>query len=152
MSDPKVPGGRTDRAAANMTGRQIALETDERSVTQILQNLFANVEEIIRLEMRLARTEIGEETNKALRAFAVLGAGLILVVYGLGFLLLSAVYALADVLPDWLGPLLVGVIVAVIAAALVAIGRNRLKTVSPVPRKAIASVKEDAKWVKDQTK
>jgi uncharacterized membrane protein YqjE len=151
MNDPKVPGGRADRAFSP-TGRQVVLETEERSVTQILQDIFTNVQEIIRSEMRLAKTEIGEETNKALRAFAVFGAGLILGMYAVGFLLLSAVYALAAVLPDWLGPLLVGLFVAVIAAALIVIGRNRIKTVSPIPQKTIASVKEDAQWVKDQTK
>lgn len=151
MNDPKVPEGRMDRGVTP-AGRQVVLETEERSVTQILQDIFTNVQEIIRSEVRLARTEIGEQTNKALRAFAVLGAGLILGMYALGFLLLSAVYALAAVLPDWLGPLLVGLIVAVIATALIVIGRNRIKTVSPVPQKTIASVKEDAQWVKDQTR
>jgi len=151
MNDPKVPGGRTDRAVTP-TGRQVSLETEERSVTQILQDIFTNVQEIIRSEMRLAKTEIGEETSKALRAVAVLGAGLILGMYAVGFLLLSAAYALAAVLPDWLGPLIVGLIVGVIATALIVIGRSRIKTVSPVPQKTIASVKEDAQWVKDQTK
>lgn len=151
MNDPKVPGGRTERPVSP-TGRQMVLETDERSITQILQDMFANVQEIIRSEMRLAKTEISEEIHKALRAFAVLGAGIILGLYALGFLLLSAVYALAAVLPNWLGPLLVGLIVAVIAAGLVVIGRNKFQTVSPVPQKTIASVKEDAQWVKDQTK
>jgi uncharacterized membrane protein YqjE len=151
MNDPKVPGGRTDRGGTS-TGRQASLETEERSVTQILQDIFTNVQEIIRSEMRLARTEIGEETSKALRAVAVLGAGLILGMYAVGFLLLSIAYALAAVLPDWLGPLIVGLIVGVIATALIVIGRGRIKTVSPVPQKTIASVKEDAQWVKDQTK
>ncbi|RPJ50264.1 MAG: phage holin family protein [Acidobacteria bacterium] len=151
MNDPKVPGGRTDRGITP-TGRQVVLETEDRPVTQILQDIFNNVQEIIRSEMRLARTEIGEETNKAVRAFAILGSGLILAMYAVGFLLLSAVYALAAVLPDWLGPLLVGLVVAVIATALIVIGRNRVKTISPVPQKTIASVKEDAQWVKDQTK
>ncbi|MFB3904024.1 MAG: phage holin family protein [Acidobacteriota bacterium] len=151
MSDPKVPGGRTDRGVTP-TGREVVLETEERSVTQILQDIFTNVQEIIRSEMRLARTEIGEETRKALRAIAVLGAGLILGIYAVGFLLLSAVYGLAAVLPDWLGPLLVGLIVAVIATTFIVIGRKRIRDVSPVPQKTIASVKEDARWVKDQTK
>lgn len=151
MNDPKVPGGRTDRGVTP-TGRQVVLETEERSITQILQDIFTNVQEIIRSEMRLARTEIGEETTKALRAVAVLGAGLILGIYALGFLLLSAAYALATVLPDWVGPLLVGLVVAVIATALIVIGRNRIKDVSPIPQKTVASVKEDAQWVKDQTK
>ncbi len=151
MDDPKVPGGRTERGPSP-TGRQYVLETEEHSVTQILQDILTNVQEIIRSEMRLARTEIREETNKGVRALAVLGVGVILALYGVGFLLLSAVYALAAVLPDWLGPLLVGLMVAVIATALIVIGRNRIQNVSPVPQKTIASVKENAQWVKDQTK
>ncbi|RPI28265.1 MAG: phage holin family protein [Acidobacteria bacterium] len=154
MNDPKrPPGDRTDRVVTpTPTGRQAVLETEERSVTQLLQNILTNIQEIVRSEVRLAKTEIGEETSKAIRAITLLGAGIFLGIYALGFLLLSAVYALSAVLPDWLGPLLVGLIVAVAGAVLFFAGRNRLKSVSPVPQKTITSVKEDAQWVKDQTK
>jgi uncharacterized membrane protein YqjE len=156
MRDPKGPGGRVDRGISQ-SGRQAVeekpeLSTEDRSVKQILQDILTNMQEIVRNEVRLARTEISEEMSKALRAFAFLGSGLFLGIYALGFLLLSAVYALAAVLPDWLAPLLVGLLVAVVAAVLIMVGRNRLAAVRAKPEKTIQSVKEDVQWVKDQTK
>jgi uncharacterized membrane protein YqjE len=156
MRDPKGPGGRVDRSISQ-SGRQAVEETpqastEDRPIKQILQDILTNMQEIIRNEVRLARTEIGEEMSKALRALAILGGGMFLAVYALGFLLLSAVYALAAVLPDWLAPLLVGLLVAVGAAILIMVGRNRLAEVNAKPEKTIQSVKEDVQWVKDQTK
>ena len=151
MKDPRGPLGGLQQPA-RQEGPQRALETEDRSVTQILQSILANIQEIIRSEVRLAKTEISEETAKALRAIAVLGAGLLFGMYALGFLLLSAVYGLAAVLPNWLAPLLVGTVVAIVAAALVVVGRNRLRLVNAKPQKTIDSVKEDVQWVKDRTK
>jgi len=139
-------------ATPTPSGRQPVLQTDDRSVTQIFQDILTNIQEIIRSEVRLARTEIREESTKAIRAAAMLAAALFLGLYALGFLLLSAVYALASILPDWLGPFLVGLVVAMAGAVLYFLGRNRMKKVNPMPQKTIASVKEDAQWVKDQTK
>jgi hypothetical protein len=35
---------------------------------------------------------------------------------------------------------------------LYAIGRNRMKEVDPVPRQTVETLREDAQWVRDQTR
>jgi uncharacterized membrane protein YqjE len=148
MRDAEGPGGPRDYSGAD---RPTAAETGGRPFSELLQDIVANLQEIVRSEIRLAKTELSEETQKTIRAAAFLVAGGLLGLYALGFLLLSAVYALAIVLPDWLAPLLVALLVAVVAGALLMIGRNRLKSVSPLP-KTVSSVKEDIQWAKNQTK
>jgi hypothetical protein len=86
------------------------------------------------------------------KAAGMLVAGAVLGIYALGILLLFAVYALAGPLPDWLAALIVGVVVAIIAAVLVKVGLDRVKSVNPAPDKTIDSVKEDIQWVKQQTR
>jgi uncharacterized membrane protein YqjE len=122
------------------------------SIADLLQEIVGNVQHIIRSEVRLAKTEIKEEATAAGRAAGMLAAGAVLAVYAVGILLLCAVYALRGPLPDWAAALVVGLVVAALAGALIMVGINRIKQVSPKPEQTLDSVKEDVQWVKQQTR
>src|SRR2546423_8164860 len=102
----------------------MAVQT-ERSFGELFQDIVANVQEIIRSEFRLAKTEVREEVAKAGKSVSMLGAGVFIGLYALGFLLLTAVYALETVVPAWLAALIVGVTIAIIPATLGIMGRAR---------------------------
>jgi uncharacterized membrane protein YqjE len=121
-----------------------------RSMAELLQNIIADVQEIVRSEFRLAKAEVQEETAKVARSGIPLLAGLLLGLYALGFILLAAVHALSTVVDAWLAALIVGFGVAVTSAILISIGRNRLKGVKVVPEKTIGTVKENVQWAKHQ--
>ena len=53
------------------------MQTTEPSFANLIEGAFANVQEIIRSEVRLAKTEAREEAVKAGRAGAVLGGGIV---------------------------------------------------------------------------
>ena len=120
-----------------------------RSVTEVLQDIVANIQEIVRSEFKLARTEIGEQATRAVSSSAPLGSGIVLALYALGFILLAIVYALEMVVAAWLAALIVGAAVAVVAAVLVGVGRKRLEQVK-MPQRTMASVKENVQWAKNQ--
>jgi uncharacterized membrane protein YqjE len=122
---------------------------NNRSVTEVLQDIVANVQEIVRSEFKLARTEIGEQATRAAKSSAPLGSGVVLGLYALGFILLAIVYALEMVVAAWLAALIVGAAVAVVAAILVSVGRKRLEQVK-MPERTMASVKENVQWAKNQ--
>jgi uncharacterized membrane protein YqjE len=130
----------------------MATNQGDRSFTELLENIVDNIQGIIRSEVRLAKAEIREETSKASRAGAVLAAGAVLGLYGLGFLLLTGVYALEQVMAPWLSALIVGVVVALISAILLMSGRKLLKAVHPTPERTVQTVKENLEWAKDQTR
>jgi len=121
-----------------------------RSMAEVLQDIVANIQEIVRSEFRLAKVEIQEETRKISRSSMPLGIGILLAFYALGFLLLAAVHGLALVVGAWLAALIVGVAVLIISLALVSIGRKRFKQVKVVPEKTIGTVKENVQWAKHQ--
>ena len=81
-----------------------------------------------------------------------MAAGAVLGLYGLGFLLLAAVYGLSLVIAPWLAALLVVVVLGIFVAILVSSGRNRLRQVDPVPEKTVQSIKENVQWTKEQIK
>lgn len=124
---------------------------DERSVSDVLQDIFGNVQEIVRSEVRLARAEIKTEAEKTATAAKSLVAGAVLGFYAGGLLLIAAVYGLSTVLAPWLAALLVSGFVAVVAFTLISVGRERMRLMNK-PVKTIKTMKEDVQWLRDQTR
>jgi uncharacterized membrane protein YqjE len=123
-----------------------------RPVSEVLKDIISNVQEIIRAEVRLAKTEIKEETGKAWTGARMLLIAGIVGLYGAGFVLLGIVYALSGLMPPWLAALGMGLVLSIVAYVLLNKGRSELKHVSPKPEKAIQNVKENVEWMKDQVK
>jgi len=123
-----------------------------RTVPEVLQDIVGNIQEIIRSEFRLGTAEIKEEAAEAAKPVATVGAGIIFGVYALGFLFLAIVYALSTVVAPWMAALIVTGITALMAAVLVASGRGQLKRVKVVPKRTIATVKENVQWATNQMK
>jgi uncharacterized membrane protein YqjE len=124
----------------------------QRSVPEVLQDIIGNIEQIIRSEFRLAKTELSEEACKAARPARTLGVGLLIGFYGLGLLLLAIVYGLAIIMSIWLAALIVGAVLAVIASIFISSGATKLKQLNATPDKAIRSMEENVQWAKNQIK
>jgi uncharacterized membrane protein YqjE len=124
----------------------------QRSVPEVLQDIVGNLQEIIRSEFRLAKTEVKEEASRAAKPVATFGMGLVFGFYGIGFLLLSSVYGLSTVMAGWLAALLVGTILAIVAIALMSSSGKKLKRVNPTPDKTIRSLEENVQWAKHPIK
>jgi uncharacterized membrane protein YqjE len=123
-----------------------------RSVPEVLQDIVANLQEIIRSEFRLAKTELKEEAAKAAKPAATFGVGLVFGFYGVGLLLLASVYGLSAVMAGWLAALIVGTVLATVAIALIASTGKKLKRVNPAPDKTIRSLEENVQWAKHPIK
>src|SRR5215813_11675630 len=100
---------------------------DGRSIKQILQDIVNHVTDIFRSEVQLARTEVRQDLMHYGKASTLIGIAGVLLLYAVGFLLLSAVYLLQAVLDPWLAAIVVGIAVGVVAAVLYLIGRKKLK-------------------------
>lgn len=124
----------------------------DRSVPGLLHDIVGNVQDILRSEFHLARTEIKEEAVEALKPAATLGAGLVLAAYAVGLLLLALVYALSQVMTPWGAALLVGVAVGVAAILFIARGKHGLSRVNAKSETTIASLKENVRWATKQSR
>jgi|HigsolmetaAR201D_1030396.scaffolds.fasta_scaffold26972_2 Protein of unknown function (DUF1469). len=125
--------------------------TDERSITAILKDVVANIQEIIRYEVRLAKTELREEGSRASKAAALMTGGAVFALFALEFVFFCVVFALALVLPLWLSSLLVGVALFLAAAILLSSGRERWRRIHP-GEQTIDSVKENLEWARQQNR
>ena len=127
------------------------MATADRPISAVSHDIASNVQDIVRSELRLARTEVTEELGKVRSAGILLAAGALLVIFSAVFLLLAIVYALSLVMAAWAAALLVGVAVAAIATLCCGIGIKRIKALRAAPR-TTASLKENVEWAKQLTK
>jgi hypothetical protein len=124
----------------------------QRTVPELLGNIVDNIQQIIRSEFRLAKAELQEKASRASKPATTLGAGILLGLYGLGFLLLAAVYALSTVMAVGLAALTVGGVLALVSVALVTSSAKKLKALNPAPERTIQTLEENVQWAKDQIK
>src|SRR4051812_7919508 len=126
-------------------------EPSNTSVGELIGEISDDLSKLFRQEVELAKAEIKQEASKAGKAAGMLGgagfAGYLAVV----LLSFALVFGLANVMDAGWAALIVAVIWAAIGAALYATGRKRLKTVDPVPRRTVDTIKEDAQWLKNPT-
>jgi uncharacterized membrane protein YqjE len=123
-----------------------------RSVPEVLQDIVGNIQEIIRSEFRLAKAEVKQEASKAAPPVKMIVAGAAIGFYALGFLLFTAVMGLATMMATWLGALIVGAVLGIVALALITTAAKRLKHVNAVPERTIETMKENVQWAKNQIK
>ena len=123
-----------------------------RTVPELLGNIVDNIQQIIRSEFRLAKAELQEKASRASKPATTLGAGFLLGLYGLGFLLLAAVYALSTIMGAGLAALFVGGFLALVSIVLVTSSAKKLKALNPAPEKTIQTLQENVQWAKDRIK
>jgi hypothetical protein len=128
------------------------MSTDPRAFSTILSDIAQNLQDMVRAELRLAKAEIGEEVAHAKTAGIQIGAGSCCAVFATLFLLLSAFFALSTVVPNWLASLLVAAPLAVVAAVLGYLGRERLRNIQPLAEHTMENIKENVQWVIQRTK
>jgi Protein of unknown function (DUF1469). len=122
-----------------------------RSIPEILRDVLANIQDIVRAEVRLAKAELGEELSRARTGGVLIGVGAVAAIFSALFLLLACVYVLGRVMPNWAAALVVAAAVGVAAAVTLALGLKRFKTIQAAPKTA-ASLQENVRWAKELTK
>lgn len=123
-----------------------------RSMSEVVQDVFGNIQDIIRSELRLAKAEVREQISKGAKATAIVGAGALAGIFCIALIVATCVLALATALPAWLAALIMGILTGMIAAALIKVGRMRLKQVNAVPRETIDSMKENVEWARGRSR
>lgn len=123
----------------------------QRSFSDVFQDIVHNFQDILRAEVRLAKTEVREELKKARSAAIFFGVGAVSAVFGVLFLLLATVYGLSNFVPDWAAALIVAIALGICAGLAVFKGMKASRQVHGAP-KTTQSLKENLEWAKQQIK
>ncbi|MFD0774541.1 phage holin family protein [Streptomonospora algeriensis] len=133
-------------------GKRVHLEEEERSLSELLNDVVGDVQTLFHQELQLAKAEVQEEAAKAGKAAGLFtGAGFAgyMTVVLLSF---AAVFGLGALIGLGLSALAVAVIWAIIGAVMYFRGRTEMKRISMKPERTIESLKEDAEWAKHPTR
>lgn len=129
------------------------MASGERPISEVLRDIFGNVQEIIRSEVRLAKTELSEELAKSKHAAVWLGVGAVSAFFATAFLFLTLFFALLYVVPEWVAAGLIAVTLAIICAIAFNAGAGHLKKMRQIRSSASATqMKENVEWAKQQVK
>jgi hypothetical protein len=123
---------------------------EDRSFAELLSELASETGLLLRQEVRLFKAELGEQLSRAGTGAGLIAAGAIIGLSGWLVLLAAAVLGLAHVVTPWLAALIVAIVVLALAGFLVLIGRNQLGRADFVPRRTLASLREDEAWIREQ--
>jgi uncharacterized membrane protein YqjE len=128
-------------------------EMKDASLGELFKDLTEQMSRLVRDEVQLAKVELQEKGKQAGVGAGLFGGAGLVAVLGLQALVACAILALALVMDAWLAALIVGVVLLAIAGVLALIGRSRIrKATPPVPRQAVAGVKQDIEVVKEHAR
>ncbi len=129
---------------------QTPAEPAELTTGELMTRLTAQVTDLVRGELELAKTELAAKGKRAGVGAGLAGAGGVVALFGVGALVAAAIAALALVLPVWAAALIVGAVLLIVAGVLALVGRNSLRrAVPPMPERAVEGVQRDVAAVKE---
>ncbi|MCX5044134.1 phage holin family protein [Aldersonia sp. NBC_00410] len=123
------------------------------STVQLIDRLGAQVSTLVRTEIAHGLAEVKSKGTRLGIGVGISGAGVLLLLYGFGALIATAILGLATALEPWLAALIVAVVVLAVGGVLAAVGAKRAKqAVPPVPQDTAESVRDDVAVVKESMK
>lgn len=126
-------------------------EVSGSSVGELIGNISDDLSQLFRQEVELAKVELKQEAGKAGKAAGMLGGAAFAGYLAIVLLSFAVVFGLGNVIDLGWAALIVAVLWGIVGAVLYSIGRKRLKTVDPMPRRTVDTIKEDAQWLKNPT-
>lgn len=126
-----------------------AVDSDPRSLTTILADLWDKTGTLIRQEMKLASTELDQKLDKAKRDLIALGLAGGALFAGFSAFVAAVILLLAEVMEPWLAAGIVAI--ASGGAGYLLLQRERRAIAELQPEQTIESVKKDVKTIREAT-
>ncbi|MDQ3898382.1 MAG: phage holin family protein [Actinomycetota bacterium] len=127
----------------------MAMRAEDRSLSELLSDVTSEVATLFRKEVELARVETSEQVSRAAKAGGMLGAAAVIGFLDLILFSFAAAWGLAEVVPEGVAFLIVGVVFAVVTGGLAVAGKKRIAEINPVPNQTVQTVKADVQVAKD---
>jgi uncharacterized membrane protein YqjE len=125
------------------------LPANAASTGELVSRLSQQISTLVRDELALARVEMLEKGKRAGVGVGLFGGAGVVVWYGVGGLVASAILALALVWPAWLSALVIAIVLFAIAGVLALLGKKEVSQAAPpVPTEAVQSTRADVQTLK----
>ena len=121
------------------------------SLGDILSSVIADVQGLVRGEIKLARAEMDQKLDTLLVSAIWLLGGALVAFAGLVVLLQAAAAALALVMPAWAAFLIVGIVIIGVGALVARSGLSGLSLKTLTPNRTVSSIEKDIRVVKEHS-
>lgn len=142
--DYETVGGGVDDVTTIPESRQ----TSDARVFTLVRRLADEVTTLFTKEIALLKVETSNAIREAQTGIGSMAAGGAVLYAGFLFLLVSAFLGLSLVVEGWLAALIVGAVVAIIGAIMLASGRRKLEASSLKPEYTQAALQKDREMLK----
>jgi predicted phage tail protein len=116
-------------------------------------DLTRDTRTLIQREIQLAKTELAQNASRMAGSVTLIVAGGLIAYGGLLAIIAAVVLGLIAIgLAAWAAALLGGIVVAGVGYALLRAGIASFRPGDLTPRQTIETLKEDARWLKTQTR
>jgi len=129
---------------------------NEQSATSLVGGIIDDMQDLVKQQVQLTRKEINEELHKASEAAQFFALGGAILFLGLVIVALTLLYLLhwgssppetdPAKIPLWACHALVGGPLSLLGAFLAWMGREKLRSISPLHNQATEALKENVKW------
>ncbi|MBY0430584.1 MAG: phage holin family protein [Rhodospirillales bacterium] len=123
---------------------------DDLSFTALLSQLTHEVTTLFRKEVELAKAEFTLKASQARSGAVAVAAGGLVLFIALQALVAAAILGLGTVVAWWLAALIVGLVIAVIGAAVLFKGIANLRAENLAPRRTITTLRDNSSWAREQ--
>lgn len=119
----------------------MAIDTrnSDPSIVALVRSAAADTTELVKQQIELTKAEIQQNVKTAGASFGILAAGGAVLGIGAIFLLVTIAYVIAVWLPVWAGFGIVTLVLLIVGAILVVVGRKRAQTISG-PERSVAAL------------
>lgn len=126
---------------------------NSRSISEVFNDMVHNVQDIVRGEIDLAKTQLRADFTCARPALVMVVVGAVAGFLSAFFLLLFVVQTLSLVIPSWAATLAVGIVMAIAASVLVEVGVRRMRrSIALVPKAISDTPKEEVTWLRHRSR
>jgi predicted phage tail protein len=129
------------------------MSNDPRSLGEMFADLTRDARMLIQQEIHLAKTELSQNASRLVPSLTMIITGGLIAYGGLLAIVAAIVLGLIAIgLAAWLAALLGGLVIAGIGYALFRVGLASFRVQDLKPRQTIERLKEDARWLRTQTR
>ncbi len=124
---------------------------EERSVGELISELSSDLSSLVNHEVQLAKLEMSKMMSVAMKNALSIAIGGAIAYAGLLAVMAMAILLLAFAMPFWVASLIVGAVMLIIGGAMLIKGIHTFKEMNFVPEQTVETIKEDKRWLKNQT-
>jgi hypothetical protein len=122
----------------------------KRPLGAVITSAIDGTRTLVKKQVELAKIEVTEAVAVRAKGAGMLAGAGVMALYAVGFVAAAGSVALALVLPAWAANLIVAAVFVAIAGVLALVGRKALKTAPTAPEQTQETLKEDARWARQQ--